>query len=287
VDAVLPVIQFVPRPGVIDLARGYPHPAALPVPAWADAYGRAMRRYGPDALMYGHGPGPGPLIEWLCAHLGHTDGPAPPGPDRLFVTAGASHGLELLCSLLLRPGDAVLVDSPTYHFALRILADHSDRLVPAPTDGQGIEPAGTAALVRRLRREGRRVPLLYLVPTFGNPTGASLAVARRTALVAALAGLTTVVEDDTYRELHYEGPAPPSLYALAGGDGVVRIGSFAKTVAPGLRLGWITGPADLVAALGARGFVDSGGGVNHATALAMAEFGATGYREHVRAVRGR
>lgn len=284
---MLPVTQFVHRPGLIDLAKGYPHPDALPVAAWAEAYARAVRRFGPDALMYGAGCGPGPLIDWLSEHLGRTDGPAAVPPAHLFVTAGASHALELICTLLVRPGDAVLVDAPTYHFALRILADHSDRLVPAPADARGVDPVATAALVRRLRGEGRRVPLFYLVPTFNNPSGRSLPPDRRAALVAELAGLTTIVEDDTYRELGYDAPAPPSLYALAGGAGVVRVGSFAKTVAPGLRLGWITAAPQLVEALGSRGYVDSGGGVNHATAMAMAEFGATGYAAHVAGVRAR
>ncbi|HEY0638173.1 MAG TPA: PLP-dependent aminotransferase family protein [Pseudonocardiaceae bacterium] len=274
------------RPGLIDLGWGHPPPSALPVEAWSAATAEALRTHSWRALTYGRGAGPGPLVEWLCEHLGRVDARAPE-PGEVFVTAGASQALELLAGMLTRPGDVVLVDSPTYHLALRILADHHVELRPAPSDGAGIDPAATRALVRRLTSAGHRVPLLYLVPTFGNPTGESLVAPRR----AGLAELTrdtglTIVEDDAYRELGYGGPAPPSLWAVAGGRGVVRVGSFSKTVGPGLRLGWITADAELVCRLADRGMVDSGGGLNHTTALAMAALGTSGrYAEHVAQVR--
>ncbi|MFK3979444.1 PLP-dependent aminotransferase family protein [Micromonospora sp. NPDC050397] len=283
---VPPIVQFHSRPETVDLAWGHPDPASLPMAEWTDAYAGALRRYGGSALTYGYANGPGPLIEWLAERLGHTDGRAP-DLDQIFVTAGASHGLELVAALLCGRGDTVLVDAPTYHLAFRMLADHGVTLLPAPSDPDGIDPSATGELVQRLRREGHRVPLLYLVPTFGNPTGRSLAGPRRAELVAVAerTGLV-LVEDDTYRELGYDGPAPPSLYSLAGDGVVVRLGSFSKTVAPGLRLGWLTAAPPLVAALARRGYVDSGGGVNHATALAMAEFARLGsYERHLASVR--
>jgi DNA-binding transcriptional MocR family regulator len=276
---MLPTVQFRSRPAIIDLSWGHPRPDLLPVDDWAEAYGTAIRRYRSAALTYGRGQGPGPMIDWLCAHLAVTDPPGP-RPAEVFITAGASHALELSCSLLIRPGDPILVDAPTYHLGLRILADHGGPLIPVPTDADGIDPAATRELIGELSRSGRPPKLLYLVPTHGNPTGRSLCVARRTALIEALGDLP-VIEDDTYRELSYDGPAPPSLFALSGGT-VIRIGSFAKTVAPGLRLGWLTARPDLVAALTRRGYVDSGGGVNHATALAMTTFG---YGRHVERIR--
>jgi DNA-binding transcriptional MocR family regulator len=152
--------------------------------------------------------------------MGHTDGRAPDGSE-LFVTAGASHALDLVSAVLLRPDDTVVVDSPTYHLALRIIADHVRNIVPAPTDQDGIDPGGTGRLVRRLHGEGRRVPMLYLVPTFGNPSGQCLSLQRRTELVrmAQRTG-TIVVEDDTYRELAYDGTPPLSLWSIAEGDGL-------------------------------------------------------------------
>jgi DNA-binding transcriptional MocR family regulator len=276
-------IQFVARPGIVDLGWGHPDPESLPVVEWAAANAAALRRYGWTALTYGAGPGPAPLIDWLCARMAETDGRRP-DPAEVFVTGGASQGLELVTSVLSRPGDTVLVDSPTYHLALRVLADHGVLLRQAPVDDLGMLPEATEELIGRLGR----VAFVYLVPTFGNPTGGSLPAERRRALVAVAerAGIP-VVEDDTYRELSYAGPAPDSLWSMDG-DVVVRLGSFSKSVAPGLRLGWITAAAPFVRQLADRGFVDSGGGVNHSVALGMGEFGASGaYARHVDAVRDR
>jgi DNA-binding transcriptional MocR family regulator len=280
-------IQYLERPGIIDLGWGHPVPSALPVGDWRVCQGEALRRYSWRALTYGYTAGPRPLVEWLCAHLGAVDARAP-APEEVFVTAGASQALELVSTLLARRGDVVLVDSPTYHLGLRILADHGVELVDAPADAAGIDPVATGALLRELSARGRRVPLLYLVPTFANPTGRSLPVTRRRELVevARQAG-TVIVEDDAYRELGYDGAAaPPSLWSLAAGRGVIRVGSIAKTVGPGLRLGWITADEGLVGRLSERGFVDSGGGLNHTTALVLAVMGCTGrYAAHVQAIR--
>jgi len=281
-----PVIQFERRPGILDLGWGHPRPELLPVRQWARAAEETARTFGWQALTYGHASGPGPLVDWLTGHLCRLEGGGTTA-GQVFVTGGASHALSLLVAVLAEPGDAVLVDSPTYHLAFRILADRGVELVRAPADGDGVDPAALAVTLRSLRAAGRRVPLMYLVATFGNPTGRSLPDDRRAALVqlAQREGLT-VVEDDTYRELVYEGPAPMSLWRLAGGVGVVRLGSFAKTVAPGLRLGWINAAPQLVRRLAGLGYVHSGGGVNHAAALTMAAFAAGGgYERHVAAVR--
>jgi 2-aminoadipate transaminase len=265
-----PIIQFTERPGILDLGCGHPNPGLLPVEPWLAAAEASARQYGWQALTYGALAGPGPLIDWLSGHLDTTN---------FFITSGASHALALITGLLAKPGDTVLVDAPTYHFALRILRDRGVRLVAAPPDLDGC--------IASLRAEGHRVPMLYLVPTFGNPTGASVPSARRQYLVevAQRAGMT-IVEDDTYRELAYDGQAPVSLWDLSGGDGVVRIGSFAKTVAPGLRLGWINASPSLICRLADLGYVDSGGGVNHANALTMAAFCTSGmFERHVASLR--
>ncbi|WP_250008864.1 PLP-dependent aminotransferase family protein [Actinoplanes sp. M2I2] len=266
------IVQFEHRPGLLDLGWGHPRPELLPVDAWSRAGAQTLGTYGWQALAYGHATGPAPLVDWLCDHLGDATA------EQTFVTAGASHGLALLTQLLAEPGDVVLVDSPTYHLAFKILTDHGVRLVRAPADEHGLLPAETAALARSLD-----AVFLYLVPTFGNPTGRSLPLDRRRELVSV--GVP-IVEDDTYRELSYGEPAPPALWRLAGEEGVVRLGSFAKTVAPGLRLGWINASPILVERLARLGYVHSGGGVNHAVALTMASFGASGaYDRHVAGLR--
>jgi len=268
------IVQFEHRPGILDLGWGHPLPALLPLAEWSEAGVESLRAYGWQALTYGHSPGPAPLIDWLCAHVGDAT------PDQTFVTAGASHGLALLTQLLTGPDDVVLVDSPTYHLAFKIFEDHGVRVIAAPADDDGLLPAETAALARR-----HEAVFLYLVPTFGNPTGRSLPLERRQQLVSL--GVP-IVEDDTYRELYYGDAAPPSLWRLAEGDGVVRLGSFAKTVAPGLRLGWINASPFLVDRLTRLGYVHSGGGVNHSVAMTMAVFGRSGaYGRHVARLRDR
>lgn len=274
------MIQFEHRAGILDLSWGHPRPDLLPVREWAAATTHLDWR----ALTYGAPAGPGPLLESLG------------DPDRTFVTGGASHGLSLLTQLLSTPGDPVLVDSPTYHLAFPILTADARTLhhipplppVPAPEPTGPVTPLPElAGLIRRLRGEGRRVSLLYLVPTFGNPTGRSLSIPQRHQLieVARAEGLT-IAEDDTYRELAYDGPAPPSLWEIAGGAPVVRLGSFAKTVAPGLRLGWINADPEIIRRLTGLGYVHSGGGVNHTAAVTMAAFRAGGgYQRHVAGVR--
>jgi 2-aminoadipate transaminase len=270
------ILQFRARPGILDLGWGHPAEDALPGQAWAEATAETMRVYGWQALTYGHEAGPGPLIDWLGEPAANT-----------FITAGASHALDLIARLLTSPGDVAIVDSPTYHLAMRIFAGHSLDLVGAPTDPQGIDPAALTRLVADLRAAGRRVGLLYLVPTFGNPTGLCLTTSRRADLLRAAreAGLT-VVEDDTYRELWFGEAPPPSMWSLAEAGEAIRVGSFAKSVAPGLRLGWINAEAAFVRRLVDLGYVDSGGGVNHAAALTMATFAGSGaYGRHLGVIR--
>ena len=271
-----PTIQLVRRPGIIELSWGHPDPALMPVEALRRAVAAALDAYGPDALMYGADSGAGPLRAWLCERIGQAEGRAP-APAEIMITGGSSHGLDQLCTLCTQPGDIVLVESPTYHLAVRILRDHPLQLVPVPADEHGVQVEAVAATLAALQREGWRARMLYTVPTFHNPTGVSLSMERREALVALAAehGLL-IVEDDVYRELAYNGAAPPSLWSMAPPGTVARLGSFAKSLAPGLRLGWLTADAALVRRIVGGGLLDSGGGINHFTALAVAQIGVLG-----------
>jgi DNA-binding transcriptional MocR family regulator len=194
-----------------------------------------------------------------------------------MITAGISQGLEMAITMLTQPGDAVLAPVPTYHLALRILGEHPVRVVPLPTDDDGPLPAAVAEAVGRLRAEGIRARLLYTVPTSGNPTGITVSVARRRELLAVTeAAGVTIVEDDVYRELAYDSPAPPSLWALGAPGSVVRLGSFSKTLAPGLRLGWLTADAATTKRFVDSGLIDSGGGVAHFAAMVVSELATSG-----------
>ena len=136
-----PTIQFVGRPGILDLGWGHPHPEALPVAAWQAATEQTLREAGATALTYGHAAGPAGLRAWLASTVDGGD-----DPERVFVTAGASHALELVAGVLMRRGETVLVDCPTYHLAPRILVDAGVRLAAVPADAFGLEPAAIGEL---------------------------------------------------------------------------------------------------------------------------------------------
>jgi 2-aminoadipate transaminase len=284
--APLPTIQLVRRPGIIELGWGHPGPELLPIAEMRRATAAALDRDGAAALTYGADQGAGPLLAWLIERIARTEGRAV-APDEVMITGGVSHGLDQLCTLYAAPGDVVLVEAPTYHLAVRILRDHQLDLVPVPADASGLQVDALADTIAELRRAGRRPRLLYTIPTFHNPTGASLSAPRRAALVElAAAEELLIVEDDVYRELAYDGPAPPSLWSLAPPGTVARLGSFAKSLAPGLRLGWLTGGPALIGRVAGCGLLDSGGGTNHFTAMAVAELCAAGlFDAHVERLR--
>lgn len=282
-----PTVQHQRRLDVIELDWGQPDPALLPVDLLRQMSAAALDRFGPEALAYGPNAGPGPLLDWLRARLERAEG-RPAAADEIMITAGASEAIDQLCALHTRPGDVALVESPTYHLAVRIMRDHGLDLVPIPTDADGLDVDALRLRLAELRRAGRPPRLLYTIPTFHNPTGRNLSAERRRALVdlAAEAGCL-IVEDDAYRELAYDGAAPPSLWSLAAPGTVARVGSFAKTLAPGLRLGWITSAAPIVDRLVNGGLRNSGGGLNHYTALTAAALCAAGHYDpnlaHLRA----
>ena len=275
-DRPLPLVQFERREGIIDLGWGHPDPALLPVNELRAAVARVLDRYGADALNYGYAAGPGPFREWVAARLAAVDERAP-GPEAVVASAGNSQALDQIATLFAAPGDAVLVENPTYHLAVRILRDHPVELVPVPLDEDGLRVDALAETLERLRVAGRRARLLYTIPTFHNPTGVCLTTARRRELVACAASFgLTIVEDDAYRELAYEGPPPPSLWSMAPDGLVVRLVSFSKSLAPGLRTGAIVADAATARRLVASGVLDSGGGISHFASLVVAELGVSG-----------
>lgn len=268
----LPDIQTFLRPGIIEFGWGHPDPALLPVDDLARAAQVTFASHGVEALAYGAEQGPGRLIELVRARITTAEGGAPPA-EQLMITGGNSQALDMLCGQLSQPGDVVLVEAPTYHLALRIFGDHRLRIVTIPGDAQGLHVDTAAALLSMLRSRGERVAFLYIVSTFGNPSGATLATDRRYSLVtlARQEGLT-IVEDDPYGELWYDAPPPPALANLLPGGSIVRLSSYAKNIAPGLRLGWMHASPVLVRSCVQSGLLDSGGGVNHFTAQVVATF---------------
>ena len=268
----LPDIQLFLRPGIVEYGWGHPDLDLLPAADLVHAAEIALRRRGRRALAYGAEQGPGRLIEALQGWLARQEGASPP-VQQLFITGGASQALDLMCTLFTRPGDILLVESPVYHLALRVFRDHGLELAPVAADENGLRIDVLAEEIESLRLRGRSPRFLYTVPTFNNPTGMTMPPERRHALVElARQSELLVLEDDVYHALWFDGPPPPSLYTLAPAGLIVRLGSFSKVLAPGLRLGWLSASPDIVQRCVRSGLLDSGGGVSHFAAHVVAEF---------------
>lgn len=235
---LFPYLQW---PGMISLAGGYPSVDLLDEAGLRDAATQAFGTAG--ALQYGATEGVPALREalaQLCAGRGLDC-----EPGELLVTSGSQQALELLLRILLQPGDVVLVESPAYPAALQALRQAGARVVEVPTDAQGLQVDALRACWPTLPGRPR---LLYTVPTFCNPTGASLSGERRAALVQfAVAQNLTVVEDDPYGDLRFDDAPQSTLHSigrrLAGQDNpVIFLSSLSKTMAPSLRIGWMVAP---------------------------------------------
>ncbi|MFV9503817.1 MAG: PLP-dependent aminotransferase family protein [Oscillochloridaceae bacterium umkhey_bin13] len=282
----LPNQQLFVRPGISELGWGHPDPALLPVAAIQAAAQTALVDYGQLALAYGAEQGPGRLIAALQERMFRLEGTAPPATS-LMISGGISHALDMLCAHLSQPGDVVLVEAPTYHLALRIFRDRGLQFVAVPGDAEGMQVEAAAAQLTALHATGRRVAFIYVVSSFGNPSGAVLSATRRAALGAlAQAAQIPVIEDEAYAELWYNAPPPPAIGRFRPGAPVIRVGSFAKILAPGLRLGWIQADPALIQRCTAAGVLDSGGGVNHLTTHLLASLIEQGaLDQHVAQVR--
>jgi DNA-binding transcriptional MocR family regulator len=265
-------VQYDLRSGIIELKAGHPDLKLLPAAGLLQATQVILEREAAQALSYGAEQGPDCLIQQLSGFLGRVEGATPP-LEQMMITGGASQALDMLCLLLTQPGDIALVQSPTYHLALHVLRDHRLEILPVPSDRQGLQVDALEEILKSLRAQGKQARLLYLVSTFSNPTGMTLAVERRKALAGRARQYDLiVVEDDVYYQLWYDQPPPPSSYNLSMSDSVIRLGSFSKILAPGLRLGWMTAAPQIVQRCVQSGVLDSGGGLGHFTAHIVAAF---------------
>jgi DNA-binding transcriptional MocR family regulator len=236
------------RPEIVSLAGGMPAVDALPLDAVAATVSELVLSRGAVALQYGSAQGDPGLRVRICdvmAMEGITDA----HPDNVVVTAGSQQALDLLTRVFIDPGDVVVTEGPTYVTAINTFSAYQARIVHVPMDGDGLSPSALAETLGRLAAEGARVKLLYTVPTFQNPGGITLTPPRRAEVIETCrrAGVL-VVEDNPYGLLSFTGEPMRAMRADAPDD-VVYLGSFSKTLAPGLRVGWALAPPAVTARL--------------------------------------
>lgn len=246
------LLKVLERPEIISFAGGIPDPALFPHAELLAAYDRVLKSDSlrAAALQYSVSEGWLPLREWIVDTMNDRHGLGAT-PDNVLITSGSQQGLEFLGKLFIGPGDLVAVTRPTYLGALQAFAPYEPRYVSVPVDRDGV-------IVEALEEAFRQNPkFFYLVPDFQNPNGITLSLERRRAVIelAARYGVP-ILEDAAYTELSYDGPAPPPLIAVdaeraGAGAGyrpghVIYAGTFSKTVAPALRVGWVTGPVEIV-----------------------------------------
>jgi 2-aminoadipate transaminase len=228
------------RPEIVSLAGGMPYITALPLDAVGELTGELVSSRGAVALQYASAQGDPGLRERICEVMalegirGHA--------DEVVVTVGSQQALDLLTRIFIDPGDVVLAESPSYVGALGTFTSYQANVVHVPMDDDGIIPEALAETITRLTAAGQRIKFLYSVPTFQNPAAVTLTAPRRAQVLDICQRHDLLlIEDNPYGLLGFDGDPQRALRADSS-DGVVYLGTFSKTIAPGLRVGWALAP---------------------------------------------
>jgi DNA-binding transcriptional MocR family regulator len=233
----------------IALTGGIPDPDSLPIDELAAASERVLRREGPEALRYGGHQGHAGLREWLAAQANAREG-LPVTAENFTLTNGVSGAMINVCETFLDEGDVGLCEMPTFPGGAGAMQLCLADVAGVPLDEGGLLPEALEETIGRLENEGRRVKLLYTIPAFQNPTGSLMTLERRRQVVDICQRHGVLIaEDEAYEGIRFESERLPSLFALAGGKGAVQLGTFSKTVATGLRVGWVLADEPVIQAL--------------------------------------
>lgn len=236
-SAIREILKITMQPEIISFAGGLPSPATFPVEQLRAAYDKVLSQQGKVALQYGPTDGYAPLRAWVADSLS-IDG-ARILPEQVLMVSGSQQGLDLLGKVLIDEGSKVLVETPSYLGALQAFSVYGPEFASIPGDEGGLIPEKVAEI-------GKDARLLYALPNFQNPTGRTLSLARRQALVETCARLgLPLIEDDPYGALSYNGDPLPKMLTM-NPAGVVHMGSFSKVLTPGIRLGYVVAPIPLV-----------------------------------------
>ncbi|HEX6366433.1 MAG TPA: PLP-dependent aminotransferase family protein [Agromyces sp.] len=228
------------RPEVVSLAGGMPFVSALPEDLIVDSMERVMRTQGPTALQYGSGQGI-PALRSHILEVMSLEG-IRGSVDDVVTATGSQQALDLVAKLFIDPGDVILAESPSYVGALGVFRSYQASVVHVAMDEDGLIPEALRETIAHLRGQGRRIKFLYTIPNFHNPAGVTLAGSRRPEILEICRqNEILILEDNPYGLLHFDEPAPNALRSLDP-EGVIYLGSFSKTLAPGFRVGWALAP---------------------------------------------
>ena len=246
-SAIRELFKLLGKPGIISFAGGFPDPAMFDVEGIRQASNQALTEEPGAALQYGATEGYYPLREQLAAFMA-TKGVKNVAPEALIVTTGSQQALDLLGKTMISPGDKVIVEGPTFLATIQCFRLYGAELISAPIDAHGVKTGDLEKLIAE-----HKPKFVYLIPTFGNPSGALLTLERRQKILElAVKTQTLIVEDDPYGDLYFGEMPPPSLLALSADvpgsrELLAYCGSLSKVLSPGLRVGWMVAPAALLA----------------------------------------
>ena len=245
-SAIRELFKLLGKPGIISFAGGFPDSAMFDVHGITEAVNKALIDEPGAALQYGATEGYQPLREQLAAFM-QSKG-AQVAADQLIVTTGSQQALDLLGKCLVDPDSKAIVEGPTFLATIQCFRLYGAELISAPIDGEGVQVDELERLITE-----HKPKFVYLITTFGNPSGAMLSLERRKrVLELAVKYQTLIIEDDPYGDLYFDAPPPPSLLALSAQvpgsrDWLVHCGSLSKVLSPGLRVGWMVAPPELLA----------------------------------------
>lgn len=231
------------RPEIVSLAGGMPNLSALPMEMMASVVSKLILTNGAEALQYGSGQGHPKLREQICEVMALEGIRA--NPDDVIVTTGSQQALDLISRIFINPGDVVLVEAPSYVGALGTFRQYEAQVVHIELDSQGLVPEALRQAISSLHATGQKIKFLYLIPNYQNPTGVLLPADRRTEILEICREEQIfVVEDNPYGLLGFDRPSPNAMRA-EDTENVIYLGSFSKTIAAGLRVGWALVPPSL------------------------------------------
>ena len=245
-SAIRELFKLLGKPGIISFAGGFPDAAMFDVDGVQQAVNAALKDEPGAALQYGATEGYMPFREQIASFMG-TKGVQNLAPEQLITTTGSQQALDLLAKTMISPGDKVIVEGPTFLATIQCFRLYGAEVISAPIDDNGVITEELDKLIAQ-----HQPKLVYLIPTFGNPSGGLLSLERRKqVLEMAVRHQTLIVEDDPYGDLYFDVPPPPSLLALShtvpgSRDYLAHCGSMSKVLSPGLRLGWLIAPAELL-----------------------------------------